>query len=119
MQKSLRNIPWLTPVALVCGLVFLYCALATWNKIDWCSGWAGQSAAMATRIRLESQDPLRTLEDREELLVAAEWHDIISAKYARVASHPWLQYPKAPLITDAEKSAAMQRTEAARAALAP
>ena len=92
--------------------VFLFLALfvlAIWNKHDFCRGWADHYATRAKQLRADAENPSLTPADRRELLIAAEWHDIISDKYSVVALQPWRSYPHFPLITPDKQRIAAAR----------
>ncbi|MBL9173086.1 MAG: hypothetical protein JNL10_06095 [Verrucomicrobiales bacterium] len=88
------------------GGAFLFlavCALAIWNKHDFCDGWADHYASLAKQLRADAENPGLTPSERREHLIAAEWHDVISHKYSAVAHQPWRPYPRHPLITPDEQ----------------
>jgi hypothetical protein len=91
-------------IALAGAFLFLaFCALAIWNKHDFCRGWADHYATRAKQLRADAENPSLTPADRRELLIAAEIHDNISHKYSVVALQPWRSYPHFPLITPDEQ----------------
>jgi hypothetical protein len=91
-------------IAIAGTFLFLaFCALAIWNKHDFCRGWADHYATRAKQLRADAENPSLTPADRRELLIAAEIHDNISHKYSVVALQPWRSYPHFPLITPDEQ----------------
>jgi hypothetical protein len=88
------------------SLVLAVCALSMWQKHDFCQGWASHYAARAKQLRVEADQPGLTRDERREHLIAADWHDVISRKYAQTARQPWRAYPSAPLITPEERGIA-------------
>jgi hypothetical protein len=90
-------------------VVLAFCAMCIWHKHDFCRGWSDHYASRAKQLRAEVANPILGPEERREHLIAADWHDIISHKYAVVAQQPWRPYPSYPLITPEE-----QRTTAAK-----
>jgi hypothetical protein len=97
-------------IAFVTGFLLLaLCALGIWGKYDFCQGWADHYAARAKQLRAEAESSSLTPDERTEHLMAADWHDIISHKFATAARQPWRPYPSHPLITPEE-----QRIVAAR-----
>ncbi len=107
-----NEVSWTYRIA-VCSVVVLviYFALITWGKYDFCQGWANHYAAQAAKLRSDARDPQYSDEEKRELLIAAEWHEIISKKYAVVASQPWRDYPRAPLITPQDQRLAISRVD--------
>ena len=97
-------------IAVVAGFLFLaFCALEIWGKYDFCQGWASHYGAQAKQLRAEAESSGLTPDERREHLIAADWHDVISHKYALAARQPWRPYPTYPLVTPEE-----QRIVAAR-----
>jgi hypothetical protein len=91
-------------IAVVAGCLFLaFCALELWGKYDFCRGWADHYAARAKQLRAEAASSSLTPDERREHLMAADWHDIISHKFATAARQPWRPYPSHPLITPEEQ----------------
>ena len=89
------------------GLVLLTLWIpSVWNKHGFCQGWANHYAARAKQLRAEAANPALGREESREYLIAADWHDLISRKYAAVASHPWRPCPGYPLITPEEQQIA-------------
>ncbi|MCC7376202.1 MAG: hypothetical protein IT581_16205 [Verrucomicrobiales bacterium] len=84
-------------------LVLAFFALGVWNKYDFCHGWANHYASRANQLRAEAQNPGLTPDQRREHLIAADWHNFISRKYAMTAGQPWRPYPGYPLITPEEQ----------------
>jgi hypothetical protein len=86
------------------GLVVLaFCAMHLWSKHDFCQGWSDHYAARAREFRFEGANPALGRDDARKYLVAADIHDLISEKYAAVASRPWRRYPSYPLVTAGEQ----------------
>jgi hypothetical protein len=86
------------------GLVVLaFGAMRVWNKHDFCQGWSDHYAARAKEFRSEAAKPPLGRDEAKKYLVAADIHDLISRKYAAVASRPWRPYPSYPLITAEEQ----------------
>lgn len=107
-MKTTKRI-W-TRIALAGAFLFLaFCALAIWNKHDFCRGWADHYATRAKQLRADAENPSLTPADRREHLIAAEWHDLISHKYSVVARQPWRSYPHFPLIIPDEQRIAAAR----------
>lgn len=97
-------------IALSGAFAFLaLCTLALWNKHDFCRGWADHYATRAKQLRADAENPSLTSADRREHLIAAEWHDIISRKYSKVARQPWRSYPHFALLTPDEQRSAAAR----------
>lgn len=97
-------------IALTGAFLFLaFCALAIWNKHDFCRGWADHYAIRAKQLRTDAENPRLAPADRREYLIAAEFHDIISNKYSVVARQPWRSYPHFPLVTPDEQRIAAAR----------
>lgn len=107
MKKTNRIWKRIAPAGAFLALAF--CAVAIWNKHDYCRGWADHYATRATQLRVDAANPSLTPADRREHLIAAEWHDTISQKYAVVARQPWRSYPHTPLITPDEQRLAAAR----------
>ncbi len=104
-----RSTIWLCGIALLiagCVGVLIY------GKVDFCAGWSRHYAASAARLRHEATDPSMSPNQVAENLVVADWHEIISEKYHRVAMRPWLPYPGAPLVSDEERATALAKYEA-------
>jgi len=93
-----------TRIALTGAFLSLaFCALAIWNKRDFCRGWADHYVSRAKQLRADAANPSLTPADRREHLIAAEWHEVISHKYSVVARQPWRSYPRSPLVTPDEQ----------------
>lgn len=91
-------------IAVIAGFLSLsFCGLKIWGKYDFCQGWADHYAARAKQHRAEAESSGLTPEERRAHLIAADWHDIISHKYATTARQPWRPYPAYPLITPEEQ----------------
>lgn len=91
-------------LAIGVGLVVLaFCTLLVWNKHDFCQGWADHYAARANDFRSEGTNPALGRDEARKYLIAADVHDLISRKYAMVASRPWKAYPSYPLVTAQEE----------------
>jgi hypothetical protein len=97
MQTSKR-------LACIVGFVLLaLCTIRVWNKHAFCQGWAEHYAARANQFRSDAANRALRQDEARNYLIAADTHDLISRKYSAVASRPWHQYPKHPLITPAEQ----------------
>jgi hypothetical protein len=91
-------------IAVVAGFLLLaFGAVGIWGKYDFCQGWAGHYAARAKQLRAEAESSGLMPDEKREHLIAADWHDIISHKYATAARQPWRPYPSYPLITPEEQ----------------
>src|SRR5262245_42240993 len=91
---------------LVIGVGFVFLAfglLIVRNKHGFCQGWANHYAARAKQLRAEAANPALGRDEAREYLIAADLQDMISQKYATVASHPWRPYPGHPLVTPEEQ----------------
>jgi len=84
-------------------LVLAVCSVAIWQKHSFCRGWADHHASRANELRSSAASPGLPLAEQKERLIAADWHETISGKYAAVANRPWRAYPGAPLITPEER----------------
>lgn len=91
------------------SLVLAGGALSVWNKSDFCGGWARHHADRAAQFRADASNPALARDEARELLVSAEVHEIIAAKYARVAHQPWRRYPGYPLATPEDLRVAASR----------
>jgi len=78
-------------------------AMKIWNKHDFCQGWSDHYAARAKELRAEAANRASEHAEAEKYRVAADSHDLISRKYAAIASRPWRPYPGYPLITADEQ----------------
>jgi hypothetical protein len=78
-------------------------ALTAWSRHDYCRGWSDHYVHQAARLRAAAQDLRLTPDERRERLIAAEWQDVISGKYAATARRPWRPYPGHPLVTPEEQ----------------
>lgn len=76
-------------------------ALSIWNKHNFCQGWANHYAARAMELRAQASGLGRA--EARQYLRSAELNQLVSEKYAMVASRPWKPYPKAPLISGEEQ----------------
>jgi len=85
------------------------CTLRVWNKRDFCQGWATHYAGRAKELRSVATNPALGRDEVKECLIAADIHDLISKKYAAVASRPWRRYPGYPLVTSEEQQTAAGR----------
>ena len=84
------------------ALYVTFAGLSIWNKVDCCSGRSRQFALQARQHRLEAAKPGVSATDKKAYLRAAAINDFAAAKYARIASRPWLPYPGYPAITPEE-----------------
>ena len=87
-------------------LLLALCVLEIWHKHDFCQGLADHYSARAEQLRAEAVNPALGSKEKRELLIAADWHDIIAHKYVVVARQPWRSYPRYPLITQEEQQIA-------------
>lgn len=78
-------------------------ALRAWNKSDFCRGWSEHYAQRAVALRTDALNPQLSPQEVKELRVAADWHEVVSAKYAAVAARPWRAYY--PLVNSTEQLA--------------
>jgi len=83
--------------------------MSLWNKHDFCRGWSKHYAARAKEFRSEAANRALGRNEARRYLVAAAIHDMISRKYAAVASRPWRPYPGYPLVTAEEQQIAEER----------
>jgi hypothetical protein len=83
--------------------VLAFSLLCVWNKHSFCQAWADHYAARAKQLRTEATNPALGRDATREHLIAADLHDMISRKYATVASHPWRPYPGYPLVKPEEQ----------------
>jgi hypothetical protein len=102
-MKPTQSPLWKRIVYLGAFLVLTSCALVIWQRHDFCGGWADHYAALADELRSTAENPGLTSTERREHLIAAEWQEVISHKYAVAAQKPWRPYPSAPLLTTDEK----------------
>lgn len=102
-MKPIQSPLWKRIVSIGAFLVLTFCALAIWQRHDFCGGWADHYAALAHQLRASAEEPGLTSTERREHLIAAEWQEVISHKYAVAAKKPWRPYPSAPLLTPDEK----------------
>ena len=97
------NLTW-KRLAVGVGLIVLaFGAMRVWNKHDFCQGWSDYYAARAKAFRSEAANPAVERAEAKRYLVTADIHELISRKYAAVASRPWRPYPRHPLITPDEQ----------------
>jgi hypothetical protein len=101
MNTNMRT--WKCLAAGVGLAVLAFGAMHVWNKHDFCQGWSEHYAARAKEFRSEAAHRAFERAEAKKYLVAAEIHDLISRKYAAVASRPWRPYPGYPLITADEQ----------------
>jgi hypothetical protein len=94
---------WKRLVTGVGFVVLAFCAIRVWNKHDFCEGWSSHYAVRAKGLRSEAANPALGRDEARKYLIAADIHDIISRKYAAVASRPWRRYPGYPLVTAEEQ----------------
>jgi len=80
--------------------------LSVWEKHHFCQGWSNEYAKWATQLRSEAANPALARDEAKECLIAAEFDDLISRKYAAVAWCPWRPYPSHPLLTPDEQQMA-------------
>ena len=97
-MKPARRI-WARLAMSVALAAFAFVAWGVWNKHHFCQGWSNHYAARAKQFRTDAANPVLKPEEVRECLIAADVHDIISRKYAVVASRPWRPYPGYPLVT--------------------
>ena len=90
-------------------VVLAFCALRVWNKHDFCRGWSDHYAARAKEFRSEAANPALGRDEVRRYLIAADTHDLISRKYAEVATRPWRRYPGYPLVTVEEQRMVEER----------
>lgn len=93
----------------VCLIVLAICVLRLWSKSDFCTGWSDHYAARAKEFRSGAVNPALQPDEVKKYLIAADTHDLISRKYAAVASRPWRPYPAYPLITAGEQQMIEER----------
>jgi hypothetical protein len=93
-------------VTLIAAVLGAWQGLVMWNKSDFCRGWAEQYAAKAEQCEAEAKNPKLNEGDRAAYRLQAKYWTIIARKYAAVAERPWLPYPRAPLLTDADRQQA-------------
>lgn len=84
-------------------IVLAFCAMHVWNKYDFCQGWSDHDATRAKEFRSAAANPGLGREEAKGCLVAADIHDLITRKYATVASRPWRPYPSYPLVAAEEQ----------------
>lgn len=105
-KKSSPLLAILVGVGLLGGAIW---ACSLWNKHHFCQGWSEHYLAEAARLRTEATTPGLDPEKVKECLIVADWDELISRKYAAVASNPLRPYLKAPLVTPEEKLAVMSK----------
>jgi hypothetical protein len=101
MKATMRNSKRLA--AGVGFVVLAFCAMRTWNKHDFCQGWSNHHAARARAFRHDAANLALERDEVRRYQVAADTHDLISQKYAAVASRPWRPYPSYPLVSAEEQ----------------
>src|SRR5687767_726839 len=101
MESTMQN--WKRLATGVGFVVLAFCALRVWNKHDFCQGWSENYATRAKEFRSAAANPAVGREEARKYLIAADIHDVISRKYAAVASRPWSRYPSYPLVTAEEQ----------------
>ena len=101
MKTTLRT--WKRIAVGVGSFVLAFGAMHVWNKHGFCQGWSDHYAARAKEFRYQAANRAFDRDEAKKYLVAADIHDLISRKYAAVASRPWRPYPSYPLITPDEQ----------------
>lgn len=102
MIPSMRRLVGAALVLLAVGCITSL-ALRVWNKHDFCQGWSNHYAARSKEFRAEAAKPGLGHDEARKCLIAADTHDLVSRKYAAVASRPWRPYPSYPLVTAEEQ----------------
>ena len=93
-------------VTVAASLIVAIGTLQLWSKHDFCRGWADHYYSRATQLRTDAVNPALAPAEREEYLVAANLHEMISDKYQSVAWQPWKPYPSYPLVSTEEQARA-------------
>ena len=87
--------------AVICTVAFV--GLDLWNKSCFCHGWAEWNRDQAIQWREKSRMPDLSAGEINDCLAGADLYELISRKYALVASRPWLPDPGYPLVSAGEE----------------